>query len=141
VDYCRIGCDVGLDWDDNWLMQQIHRERVSTRQSLQNTVFRRQLNGRAFGNDPDVFFLRESNLKLKPAEKRVLSEINALLGDVWLTSDDMAEYGDKQRARYRELRELREADDIRVSADEEIQISYSVRGEKCSLTTKLGKKR
>ena len=141
VDYCRIGCDVGLDWDGSWLMQQTHRERVSTRQSLQNTVFRRQLNGRAFGNDPDVFFLRTSNMKLKPEEKRILSEINALLGNVWLTSDDMGEYGDRQRARYRELRELREADDIRVSADEEIQISYSVRGEKCSLTAKLGKKR
>lgn len=27
VDYCRIGCDVGLDWDDVWYMRLFHRER------------------------------------------------------------------------------------------------------------------
>ena len=45
VDYCRIGCDVGLDWDDVWYMRLFHRERVSTKQSIGNTIFRRQLNG------------------------------------------------------------------------------------------------
>ena len=64
VDYCRIGCDVGLDWDDKPHMRLAHRERVSTRQAIGNTIFRRQLNGRAWLNDPDVFFLREDNLKL-----------------------------------------------------------------------------
>ena len=141
VDYCRIGCDVGLDWDGSWLMQQTHRERVSTRQSLQNTVFRRQLNGRAFGNDPDVFFLRTDNLKLTGEQKQTLAEINALLGSVWLTSDDMGRYTEKQRARYRELRELREAQLIRVEADGDVKISYIFRGEERTLTANLGKKR
>lgn len=59
VDYCRVSCDVGLDWDDVWYMRLFHRERVSTKQAINNTVFRRQLNGRAYGSDPDVFFLRE----------------------------------------------------------------------------------
>lgn len=45
VDYCRIGCDVSLSWDDKWFMRLLHRERISTRQSIDNTVFRRQLNG------------------------------------------------------------------------------------------------
>jgi len=122
-------------------MRQTHRERVSTRQSLENTIFRRQLNGRAFGNDPDVFFLRTSNLKLTPEQKRTLAEVNALLGNVWLTSDDMAEYGEKQRARYRQLRQLREAEQIRVEADKDVQISFVVRGEERSITAKVGKKR
>lgn len=47
VDYCRVGCDVSLDWDDRPYMRLIHRERVSTRRSVGNTVFRRRLNGRA----------------------------------------------------------------------------------------------
>ena len=63
VDYCRVSCDVGLDWDDVWYMRLFHRERVSTKQALNNTVFRRQLNGRAYGSDPDVFFLREGKLQ------------------------------------------------------------------------------
>ena len=54
-DYCRVSCDVGLDWDDVWYMRLFHRERVSTKQAINNTVFRRQLNGRAYGSDPDVF--------------------------------------------------------------------------------------
>lgn len=70
VDYCRVSCDVGLDWDDVWYMRLFHRERVSTKQALNNTVFRRQLNGRAYGSDPDVFFLREENCKLT-AEQNV----------------------------------------------------------------------
>ena len=141
VDFCRIGCDVGLDWDGSGLMQQTHRERVSTRQSLENTVFRRQLNGRAFGNDPDVFFLRTENMKMNAAQKDTLARVNTLLGNVWLTSDDMGKYNDKQRQRYRALRDLREAEQIRVETDEDVQITYFVRGVKGSVTAKIGKKR
>lgn len=72
VDYCRIGCDVGLDWDGSFIMKMAHRERISTKHSLENTLFRRGLNGRAFGNDPDVFFLRSDNLKLSGGRKRCL---------------------------------------------------------------------
>ena len=68
VDYCRIGCDVGLT-GTMWYMRLFHRERVSTRQSIGNTIFRRQLNGRAYGSDPDVFFLREENCKLTLQKK------------------------------------------------------------------------
>lgn len=25
VDYCRIGCDVGLDWDGSFIMKMAHR--------------------------------------------------------------------------------------------------------------------
>ena len=35
VDYCRVSCDVGLDWDDVWYMRLFHRERVSTKQAHQ----------------------------------------------------------------------------------------------------------
>lgn len=88
ADYCRVSCDVGLDWDDRRVMRLLHRERVSTKQAIGNTVFRRQLNGRAYLSDPDVFFLREENLSLTPAQKDKLARVNALLGGVLLTSDD-----------------------------------------------------
>jgi len=139
VDYCRIGCDVGLDWDGSRLMQLTHRERVSTRQSIENTVYRRQLNGRAFGNDPDVFFLRTENLKLTEKQKRTLAEVNALLGDVWLTSDDMGRYSEKQRKRYRELRALREAENLRVAVDGGIEIRCTAGGEERVFSVDTGK--
>lgn len=117
VDYCRISCDVSLDWDDEPFMRQLHRERVSTKQAIGNTLFRRQLNGRAYGSDPDVFFLRRENIRLTEKEKRLLAQANALLGDVLLTSDDASGYDEAQRAAYRELTALTGAEDVRVDID------------------------
>ena len=96
VDYCRIGCDVGLSWNDNKLMQLTHRERVSTKNSMLNTVFRRQLNGRAFLNDPDVFLLRDDNITLTSIQKQALAIVNDLFGSVYFTSDDVQDYNEKQ---------------------------------------------
>lgn len=97
VDYCRIGCDVGLSWNDNMLMQLTHRERVSTKNSVLNTIFRRQLDGRAFLNDPDVFLLRDEGNKLTNIQKQALGIINDLFGSVYFTSDDIRTYTDKQK--------------------------------------------
>jgi alpha-galactosidase len=96
VDYCRIGCDVGLDWDDKPHMRLLHRERVSTKNSLGNTVSRAPLDGRAFGNDPDVFFLRD-DVKFSARHRRELLETDARCGSMLLTSDDMGAWGTAER--------------------------------------------
>ena len=101
VDYCRIGCDVGLDWDDAPHMRLLHRERVSTKNSLANTYGRAPLDGRAFGNDPDVFFLR-NDVKLTDAQRDDLLFGNADLGSVLLTSDDKGLWTRKMRRHYNE---------------------------------------
>ena len=119
ADYCRVSCDVSLDWNDVWYMRLFHRERVSTKQAINNTVFRRQLNGRAYGSDPDVFFLREENCKLTAEQKRTLATVNALLGNVFLTSDMPSHYTDAQRAEYRRLRDIFEhAEQVKVKTEE-----------------------
>ena len=101
VDYCRIGCDVGLDWDDAPYMRPLHRERVSTKNSLANTYGRAPLDGRAFGNDPDVFFLRK-DVKLTDAQRDELLFANADLGSVLLTSDDKGSWTRLMRRHYNE---------------------------------------
>lgn len=98
VEYCRIGCDVGLDLDDKPHMRLIHRERVSTKNALRNTVFRRQLNGRAFWNDPDVFLLRDDNIRLTWGQRETLARLNALYGGVRFTSDNISGYHARQQA-------------------------------------------
>lgn len=92
VDYCRTGCDVGLDWDDNAFMRLLIRERISTRNAIGDTIARRQLNGRAFLNDPDVFLLRNNNLKLNSAQKHTLFTVNYLFGSLIFTSDNTGGY-------------------------------------------------
>ena len=129
VDYCRIGCDVGLDWDDVWYMRLFHRERVSTRQSIGNTIFRRQLNGRAYGSDPDVFFLREENCKLTLQQKQTLARVNALFSGILLTSDMPSRYTDEMCRQYNALRELTDhAENCTVDADDGLTIHYTLYG-------------
>ena len=104
-DFCRIGCDVGLDWNDFPYMWVLHRERVSTRNSLANTYGRAPLDGRAFGNDPDVFFLRK-DVRLSQDQRDGLLFADADLGSVLLTSDDMGAWDDAQLGRYRQALKL-----------------------------------
>ena len=103
---------------------------VSTTHSLSNTVFRRQLNGRAFLSDPDVFFLREDNLRLTEEEKLTLATANALFGGVFFCSDNMGRYDARTRALYRRLLEAREAQNIRVAADTPglVSVTYELNG-------------
>ena len=130
VDYCRIGCDVGLDWDDVWYMRLFHRERVSTKQSIGNTIFRRQLNGRAYGSDPDVFFLREENCKLTAQQKQTLARVNALFSGILLTSDMPSRYTDEMRRQYNALRELTDhAENCTVDADDGLTVHYTLHGQ------------
>lgn len=128
VDYCRIGCDVSLDWDDVPHMRLFHRERISTKQSLTNTLVRRHLNNRAFGNDPDVFFLRYNNIRMLTIQKRELATVNALLGNVFLTSDN--KFSDRMLKNYKKLRHLAlKAEDIHVTMGKTPVISYTLDGE------------
>lgn len=106
VDFCRIGCDIGLDFDDNFIMRRMHRERVSTKNAMYNSIYRRQLDKRAFLNDPDVFLLRDNNIKLTKKEKNNLCIINALCGSLLFTSDNVAEYSEEKKQTYKNAYEL-----------------------------------
>lgn len=99
-DYCRIGCDVGLDWDDKPYMRLLHRERVSTKNSLGNTIGRAPLDGRLIGCDPDVFFLRD-DVRLSWDQRLDLLAADAVCGHMLLTSDDMGLWSDAQKRAYR----------------------------------------
>ena len=96
-DYLRVGPDVSLEFDDVWYMRRAHRERISTKVTLQNTIYRSIFNKHLFLNDPDVFLLRDGNIKLLNSQKHSLITINALFGSVLMTSDNIAEYDDKKK--------------------------------------------
>lgn len=98
VDYCRIGCDVSLNWSRPTYFNRYHRESIGTENTLKNTIFRRHLDGRAFVNDPDVFLLRQGNIKLTLDQRALLAKINKLCGNLLFTSDNVAEYTKEQQA-------------------------------------------
>lgn len=108
VDYCRIGCDVSLDWDDKPYMRLAHRERVSTLNAINNAIGRRQLNGRAFLNDPDVFLLRDDNIKLTNIQKETLSTVNHIFGSLIFTSDNLKKYDASKHAFFDSIMNLKD---------------------------------
>ena len=115
-DYLRIGPDVSLKFDDLWYMKFMHRERISTKVTLQNTIYRHLFDGVLFHNDPDVFLLRDENIKLSRQQRESLLTINALFGSVLMTSDDIATYSDwAKRELDEKLRLFRDAKDIRFA--------------------------
>ena len=94
VDACRISCDVDLKYKGKFYnVLHVNNEVPSAKNAITNSIFRRHLNGRAFCNDPDVFFMRYSNLTFNTAQKHLLAGINHICGDVLFVSDCADEYG------------------------------------------------
>ena len=97
VDYCRIGPDVSLKFDDHWFMKIAHRERISTKLTVLNTISRRHIDGYWFLNDPDVYLLRDENMHMNKHQKLSLGLLNHIFGSLYLTSDNLVNYDDKKR--------------------------------------------
>lgn len=98
VDACRISCDVDLNYSGQFYSRmQVSNEMLSARSAINNSIFRRHLNGRVFMNDPDVFFLRNDNLKFTEEQKLLLAKINNLCGNVLFISDNAGFYDENQR--------------------------------------------
>lgn len=109
VDYCRIGPDVSLKFDDVWFMRFMHRERISTKITLVNTIYRSFMDGYVFRNDPDVYLLRDDNISLNQKQKEALVKINYLCGSVYFTSDNVSEYDEQKMKILKEAEKLKDA--------------------------------
>ncbi len=95
-DACRIGCDVAKEYGGTMVNRlKLAAEVPSAQNSIVNAIFRRHLNGRAFVNDPDVFFLRDFNIKFTMDQKLLLGFVNHLCGGVLFVSDDVGQYDDE----------------------------------------------
>ncbi len=96
-DACRISCDVDLTYKGKFYNHiHVSNEMLSAQSAINNSIFRRHLNGRVFMNDPDVFFLRNNNLKFTWEQKKLLARINNLCGNVLFVSDNAGDYDAEQ---------------------------------------------
>lgn len=143
VEYCRIGPDMSLDFDDKPFMRLLHNERPSTLHTQRNTLYRRQLDGRAFRNDPDVFLLRDENTSLSDLQKHTLAIVNALFGSVLFASDDFGQYDEKKSRLFAALCELQRAKLLRVDngpVDQKLRtvtVHYELDGEEKSIELRV----
>lgn len=131
----RIGADIGLKWSN----KPMHREDVSTQHALQNTIFRRHLDGRAWLNDPDVFILRDNNVKMTLKEREIVADINSLCGNLLFVSDFVADYTEEQKKIFVETVTRSKAEIVmaRFVTDSVISIDYTVDGKNGNLTFDL----
>ena len=116
VDACRISCDVDLTYKGKiYNFLQVSPEILSAQSAINNSIFRRHLNGRVFMNDPDVFFLRNNNLKFTEEQKLLLAKINNLCGNVLFVSDNAGDYDAKQMENLRKF--FKKTDEKIISAE------------------------
>ena len=142
VDACRISCDVDLDYIGKiYNRMNVSNEVPSAQNAITNSVFRRHLNGRAFMNDPDVFFLRNDNLKFTDEQKVLLAEINNLCGNVLFVSDNAGAYDEMQTERLKKY--LRKTDKKILDAEyldkDVIRIKTEQGGETCNFVFNIKK--
>lgn len=148
VDMCRISSDVGASFKDPFYIKHTNQEIISSKSAINNTIFRRHLDGRAFVNDPDVFYLRDSNLfgidplvskksKLKYTEeqKLLLANINNMCGNVLFVSDNVGGYNETQKKNAIEA--FKATDKVVLDAQytdcNQITITYTQKGNKYKL--------
>ena len=148
-DMCRISCDVSKTLKYNILDKNGNQEIPSARNAMNNSIFRRHLNGRVWVNDPDVFYLRENNLKgidehyfktsklaLTEDQKQLIAEVNNMCADVLFVSDNVGGYDEKHLEdvkKYFKKTERKILDAYYVGTDK-ISIEYEEKGEKKKLT-------
>ena len=137
VDACRISCDVDLKYGGKFYNKlHVNNEVPSAQNAITNAIFRRHLDGRAFCSDPDVFFLRYSNLEFTMEQKLLLAGINHICGNVLFVSDNAEEYTDSD---IEIVKKAFAKSDIRVLSagyvtDDEIALRLCKDGEEKTLT-------
>ncbi len=148
-DACRISCDASKNWkfklekgvaiNDLVASIRINCENPSSQNAIINTIFRNHLDGRAFCNDPDVFFLRDININYTMEQKLLHGKINSVCGNVLFVSDNAGDFDD-ERIDY--LKEFFKDKDYKVNMaeyvnDDVIRLDFTEDGEKKSLTFNL----
>ena len=88
----RIGPDTKPDWDDRFLEKLHYPARPGARPNLLSTLGHAFWDQSIFINDPDVVFLRTTNISLSDGEKELIALVNKLFASQIMHSDDPVEF-------------------------------------------------
>jgi alpha-galactosidase len=140
-DACRISCDANKNWrfelkkslNINSIVTCVrtNAEMPSSQNAIINTIFRNHLDGRAFCNDPDVFFLRDINIGYNWEQKLLHGKINSICGNVLFVSDNAGDFDD-ERIDY--LKRFFKNNDYKVKlaefiSEDDIRLEFEENGE------------
>lgn len=148
-DACRISCDVSKNWKYEFKKSlninsivtgiRFNAEIPSSQNAIINTVFRNHLDGRAFCNDPDVFFLRDINIGYNTEQKLLHGKVNSVCGNVLFVSDNAGDFDDE---RIEILKDFFKKKDYKVDfaefvGEDDIRLDFTENGTKKSLVFNL----
>ena len=148
-DACRISCDASKNWkfkvekgmavNDLVSSIRINCENPSSQNAIINTIFRNHLDGRAFCNDPDVFFLRDININYTWEQKLLHGKINSVCGNVLFVSDNAGDFDDERIDYLKEFFKDKayKVDFAEYVGENDIRLDFIENGEKKSLVFDL----
>ncbi len=130
VDYCRVSCDVELGLGRCVVYAPVPPGAGVHKAGHQQHAIPAAAQWPCLWQRPGCVLSPEENCKLTAKQKRTLATVNALLGNVFLTSDMPSHYTDAQRAEYRRLRTLFEhATQVQAEAENDrLYIRYLLDG-------------
>jgi len=128
VKFCSTSSKISDQWEDRLLRKLNFRERNSTQNAIYSNIARRQLNGRAFISEPDVFTLRTSNKAMSFKQKEMLFYINHFFGGLIFTSDNISKYSKWQNEFVRKSFKLKDFHLERVDHDDLLKVYGELEG-------------
>ncbi len=126
-DACRVGPDANKEFAEE-VPNRIgwNREIPSSQYAMGNSIFRRGLDGLAFANDPDVFFLRDENQSYTREQQVLLALVNDIVGSIIFMSDNAGDYDEETVKLLKHIFQDKERKPVMAEFEEEdvILITY-----------------
>ncbi len=89
VDVCQVSCNIGYDYDSTRVAKKLQRERVSTKNAIAATVYRRHLNNVGFISYSDVAVLDE-NSHLNEQQRRTVMMVETIFNGAHFISENVS---------------------------------------------------
>ncbi|MBP5491850.1 MAG: alpha-galactosidase [Clostridiales bacterium] len=124
-DYCQVGCDYSPDWYPP--LVHAGREQNSTYRAVLDTIYHRQLAGRAFTLFNTVTPITDTHFLFSREKRDLLVKIHGLTGGMVLTSDDVSKYNSDDQILWNTLHSFRQATVTDVyTKDRNLVIEYTL---------------
>ena len=89
ADIIQVSCNVSKDYDNNRISRLLQPERISTKNAITSSIYRRHLVKSGIASYSDVVVLNEAT-QLSPLQKEAISFTNVLFNPVMFVSEDLA---------------------------------------------------
>lgn len=88
ADVVQVSCNIGKDYDGKGISRYLQRERISTKNAIASTIYRRHLSKSGLASCSDVVVLNDMT-QLSSSQKETLQFVNNVFDSVVFVSEDL----------------------------------------------------